>query len=222
VPGVFGFLVWELRENWRLYAANRPLRLGPESIGEHGETMMRLLRPGIHSGTLPKAYAALRRAIEKRGRREQNRIQRKRTAIVHVETAVSHFVERELITLLEVAEVLPEGELDVRCIHAATNRIDVEVEHADRPELPMRLTWEYHRGELVGTVDPIGWMESVDVEQRRPLSVALAGLFQRSGVERVEGLLTLKVTPTMTWQESVSFWSRQAAPAEVQVAPVSH
>ena len=24
IPGVFGFLVWELKENWRLYAANRP------------------------------------------------------------------------------------------------------------------------------------------------------------------------------------------------------
>ena len=23
IPGVFGFLVWELKENWRLYAANR-------------------------------------------------------------------------------------------------------------------------------------------------------------------------------------------------------
>src|SRR4029453_14992091 len=24
IPGAFGYLVWELKENWRLYAANRP------------------------------------------------------------------------------------------------------------------------------------------------------------------------------------------------------
>src|SRR5208337_2478592 len=23
-PGIFGFLIWELKENWRLFAANRP------------------------------------------------------------------------------------------------------------------------------------------------------------------------------------------------------
>ena len=51
IPGVFGFLVWELKENWRLYAANRQTRLGKESIGHHGETMLQLLRPGFHSGT---------------------------------------------------------------------------------------------------------------------------------------------------------------------------
>ncbi len=29
IPGVFGFLAWELKENWRLYAANRPTTLSP-------------------------------------------------------------------------------------------------------------------------------------------------------------------------------------------------
>ena len=29
LPGVFGFLVWELRSNWKLYEANRPESLGP-------------------------------------------------------------------------------------------------------------------------------------------------------------------------------------------------
>src|SRR5262249_3237653 len=53
LPGAAGFLVWELKENWRLYRANRALALGPVVIGSHGETMTRLLRPGFHSGTLP-------------------------------------------------------------------------------------------------------------------------------------------------------------------------
>ncbi len=55
-PGVFGFLAWELKENWRLYAANRPNVLRPIQVGSHGETMRRLLVPGLHSGRLPKLY----------------------------------------------------------------------------------------------------------------------------------------------------------------------
>ena len=46
IPGIFGFLAWELKENWRLYAANRPPRLKPVVLGHHGETMRGLLRPG--------------------------------------------------------------------------------------------------------------------------------------------------------------------------------
>ena len=65
IPGVFGFLVWELKGNWRLYAANRPRTLVPVAVGQHGETVVGLLRPGFHSGTLPKQYAGLRRATRK-------------------------------------------------------------------------------------------------------------------------------------------------------------
>ena len=68
MPGIFGFLVWEFRENWRLYAANRPKGLRPVPLGPHGETMPRLLRPGFHSGTLPKRFAKLRRAERRAGK----------------------------------------------------------------------------------------------------------------------------------------------------------
>ena len=32
IPGVFGFLVWELKENWRLYESNRPEKLVPVTV----------------------------------------------------------------------------------------------------------------------------------------------------------------------------------------------
>ena len=34
--------------------------LGPEPVGSHGETVARLLRPGFHSGTVPKLFARLK------------------------------------------------------------------------------------------------------------------------------------------------------------------
>ena len=68
LPGVFGFLVWELKSNWRLYEANRPEALGPLVVGGHGETVVGLLRPGFHSGTLPKLFGRLRtHALRARG-----------------------------------------------------------------------------------------------------------------------------------------------------------
>ena len=72
LPGVFGFLVWELKENWRLYEANRAAGLKPVVVGDHGESMRTLLRPGIHSGTLPKLFAKLRKS-ERRARRRRRR-----------------------------------------------------------------------------------------------------------------------------------------------------
>src|SRR5262249_37575813 len=57
LPGFFGFLIWELKENYKLYRATRSATLRPVAIGHHGETMGGLLKPGLHSGTLPKLWA---------------------------------------------------------------------------------------------------------------------------------------------------------------------
>ena len=62
IADAFGFIFWEVKENWRLYRANRSPTLGPVSIGPHGETLAGLLQPGFHSGTVPKLYARLRAA----------------------------------------------------------------------------------------------------------------------------------------------------------------
>ena len=56
LPGFFGFAVWELKENWRLFRQNRRGALAAIPVGSHGETIERLLRPGFHSGTLPKLF----------------------------------------------------------------------------------------------------------------------------------------------------------------------
>ena len=38
VPGIFGFIAWELLANWRLYRANRPDRLRPVMLGAPAPT----------------------------------------------------------------------------------------------------------------------------------------------------------------------------------------
>ena len=100
LPGVFGFLVWELKENWRLYAANRPRELKPMAIGHHGETMLRLLRLGIHSGTVPRLFGRLRAAPAWFSARPLESGHKQQDKLHHVELSLRHFVERELVALL--------------------------------------------------------------------------------------------------------------------------
>ncbi len=96
IPGIFGFLVWELKENWRLYAANRKKDLSPVVIGKHGETMFRLLKPGFHSGTLPKLFAKLRRA-ERKARSGGNwrSVRKHLHALERFEISLRRYIERE-------------------------------------------------------------------------------------------------------------------------------
>src|SRR5207244_6199343 len=90
LPGICGFIVWELKENWKLYRANRARNLKPVMIGSHGETMIRLLRPGFHSGTVPKIYRKLRKAER---RQDKRGVRKQMAALHHVGEGVAHFVE---------------------------------------------------------------------------------------------------------------------------------
>ena len=115
LPGLAGFLVWELKENWKLYAANhsQPEPLMPAEtqslrqvqaielaiIGNHGETMRGLLRRRFHSGTMPKAFDRLRRVLRTQIRTETELPQRLRDARRHlaeIERAICVFCDREL------------------------------------------------------------------------------------------------------------------------------
>jgi hypothetical protein len=207
IPGVFGFLVWELKENWRLYAANRPQHLRSEPIGHHNETMIRLLRPGIHSGTLPRAYAALRRAARKSQAADEHQVHGKWATILHTEEAVRHFVERTLINLLEEVDFLAGVKLRVGRVHAATNRIELHLLREDQPDQPAVLTWEYHSGRLFGAIRHAGWIGDLAEDELATFTAAMCGLFQRSGVEQVRSPYSLKVTPPMSWDAWVALWS---------------
>ena len=167
VPGLFGFLAWELKENWRLYAANRPRLLRPTVIGSHGETMARLLCRGFHSGTLPKLYAKLRRIA----RRPASRLRTRRLHVLaerraHLVHDLAHFAERELLALLAPAGM----PLVVVRVEVASNRIRI---HLGRPNATAAshvapraasawapaagwiLTFAAHADGLVATVAPL-------------------------------------------------------------------
>jgi hypothetical protein len=189
IPGVFGFLAWELKENWRLYRANESPTIDPEMVGSHGEHVINYIRPGFHSGTLPRAFSRLRRARGAAAHRAEEELH-------HVDHELRHFVEREL-----AAPLAPHGvEVSVGSIQLATNRVRVELEC---PSLgpPAWLEFENEDGHLAaGFVTP-GWTAGL-AAQREAVENVLAAFFKRCGVDRLRTDEAFARTP-LRWADWV-------------------
>jgi hypothetical protein len=176
IPGIFGFLAWELKENWRLYRANQSPTLDPVMVGSHGEQVIQLLRPGFHSGTLPRLFSRLRHA---EGSRARTLIEQ----IHHVQEEVRAFVVRDLLEPLATSRgwgataTVALGEVWV-----GTNRLRLEL---CCPALAAQSAWldfENYEGELLAGFARAGWLERVDEPRRRVLTNVLAGFYKLAGV----------------------------------------
>jgi hypothetical protein len=175
IPGVFGFLAWELKENWRLYAANRPATLRPVPVGHHGETMRRLLMPGFHSGTIPRLFARLRRLRARGGSvpaGSTSRVDRQRHGLEH---DIAKFFERDVIGLLERSDACRGLTISVDEVGLAVDRIMIAVGAGD-PDAP-RLVLELSRHEdaIESRVIEPGWLDNLPGDARDAVRLALAG-----------------------------------------------
>lgn len=214
LPGMFGFLVWELKENWKLYAHNRSATLGPVIVGHHGETMRGLLVPGFHSGTVPKLYGKLRRAT----RRGSHAANAHREVIHQVEHAVTAFFEREIVGLLSASRRWTAGEVAIQAVEMGSNRIRVAVACPSVSDQPAWIHFEEQSGWLVAGVASRGFLDELDDVQRETMNVALAGLYKLAGVEivreQVEALLG-KGTPYDVADEGLVVWPGDGYESEV-------
>jgi hypothetical protein len=208
LPGLGGFLVWELKENWRLYRANQPPTLRPVIVGHHGETVLRLLCPGIHSGTLPKLYAKLRRLKGRSARRQLE-------ALGGVEEAIRHFVQRDLLAILATSKTWASAPaLTVGELHAGANRIRIELQTRDVVSHGIYVELEEHSGWLLaGIAGPAtggsGWLGSLTEEQRRAFRDALAGFYKLAGVSLVREQIEAQLPSGAVWDicgDAITVW----------------
>jgi hypothetical protein len=186
LPDVFGFLFWEMKENWSLYQANRGPTLQPAVIGTHGETMRRLLQPGFHSGTIPKLFGRLRHA-EQRALETGNftPVRACQAALEEVEEAVRLFVSREFLVLLAQEEAWKKQPLVVGSIGLATNQVRVELVHAATPDQAAWLEFADNGTILTAGLTPAPWLRELPGPEQRALRYALAVLFQLAGADHV-------------------------------------
>lgn len=199
LPGVFGFLVWELKENWRLYDANRAKTLRPVIVGHHGETLVRLLRPGLHSGTLPKTFARLRQATRQARLTGRARaLHRQRESLRHLEHAVAHFLDREFLAMLRQGGAFRDADVSLADVELATNRIRARFHREGPPGDPWVVSFEEQSGWLAAGTVATGWLDDLPVDDRQALALALAGLYKKAGVDLVREQIRLALDPPTT------------------------
>ena len=197
IPGIFGFLVWELTANWRLYAANRRRQLAPVTIGSHGETMARLLKPGFHSGTLPKRYAKLRRA-ERHARAGGNwhAVRKHLQALHHVEVSIRRYVEREFLELFAQSRCWQAPLVVLEDLGVGTNCVKITLGQEGRDAAEsLQVAFAVEAGWLVADIVRPGWIETLQPQQREILTTALLGLYKSAGVELIRQQIDAEFQP---------------------------
>lgn len=196
IPGIFGFLVWELKENWRLYGANRKGDLPKAIVGSHGETIGRLLRPGFHSGTLPKLFAKLRCAERRAHAGEGGRpAARQLRALRRVQVALRRFVERDLLELLHQVQPRQNPSVTLGPIRLSTNRIRIALHRSAMLDQPLEVIVEMRSGWLVARVQRPGWTTGLASAERSIVEASLAGFYKSSGVELILEQILAQLPP---------------------------
>lgn len=199
LPGFFGFAVWELKENWRLFRENRQPFLKPVPIGSHGETMERLLRPGFHSGTVPKLYRRLRR-LEHQPASFQRFTKRRATLeqLHHVTKAVERFVDREWIALLNRCVLWKDQPLTCDEVTAATNSLTIHIRPLKpanpSPSSILELLIQEQSGRIIAWISNKGWLEQTTQDQHAAFELACEGFFRKSGVFFIRSQVESKYT----------------------------
>ncbi|MFO0925712.1 MAG: hypothetical protein U0736_01585 [Gemmataceae bacterium] len=208
IPGIFGFLAWELKENWKLYRANQPANLESRVVGSHGERVIHLVRPGFHSGTLPRLFARLRREGGEAKRRDE-------TGLHHIEADVRRFVERGLLAPLALSRRWDNRHRPtVGHITLATNRIGIALHSPAAPNDPLRLEFADRDRQLVAHLPAPGWAAELSPAARDVLQAALTGFFKQAGVDVVldsdAAALPFGRQP-VAWFAWVAYWEADQA-----------
>ncbi len=209
-PGVFGFLAWELKENWRLYAANRPRLLQPVQVGHHGETMRRLLLPGFHSGTIPKLFTRLRRHL--RGRAAAGgapvRAEEQLTELAH---DIAAFVDDECLGLLRRSQFGGAG-LRVADVQLATNRVRIEIAADELGPEPIRVDIGQSGSTLTVRRSLPEWAAELPAHRERLLALALDGLDALCGadftVRETGGVTESAPVRSLEWNDWREAWEQ--------------
>ncbi len=217
IPGIFGFIAWELKENWRLYAASRSVQLPWATVGSHGESVRGLLRPGFHSGTVPTLFRKARRAHAKGAHAKLNHVHHE---LEHAAEGLHHFVARELLPVLVGA---PDWNVPLTLgeVRFGAQRAEVELFAPGLGRDPFVLALENVGGQIEASVPHAGWADRLTEPQRAVFVFALRGLLDMAAATRYDGRDRTESAPPpdnalaalahrVTWTQWVARWGARA------------
>ncbi|MHB8898580.1 MAG: hypothetical protein ACYC6Y_07520 [Thermoguttaceae bacterium] len=221
IPGVFGFLAWELRENWQIYAANRPKQLRPVVVGRHGETVRRLLLPGLHSGTIPKRYAKLRGAEEEaRVSGDWAGVHKHLRVLEELELCVSRLVQREFLWFLAEGGFGDGLLAETAQVQLTTNRIAVEVQLGPAGPAPLLIQFDAREGRLLAGATGAETVKRLAPAERDALAVALLGFYKAAGIDlvrqEIEAQLPLTVLAYDVDEHGLVFSQEESPDVEIR------
>ncbi len=197
--------------------------------------MLRLLKPGFHSGTLPKLYAKLRGA-ERRAYRKGTwtAARRLREKLHEVEESIRHFTDRELLAFLNQCGDWKSGTIELVKVEAGSSRVRLEINIAGPLRVPSAAPLEIHfeeiAGRLLARIAKPGWLPELGADQARLWHTALRGFYKKAGVdivrEQVEACLGSPCPPYDISEEGLIVWPGLDYETEViydlREAPILH
>jgi hypothetical protein len=193
LPGVFGFLFWELKEDWGLYGNNRAKPVPIARLGVHGETLNGMLRRGFHSGTVPKAFDQLRDVLDRQVRQETpeaRQIRRALRPLAEIDAVIAHFGEQELADPLRDACPGCVVTMAAPCIASQRIELHARLDPADGIEsIDLSLEMAIQESGLVCTLSLTGSVQRLSAECRENVAKVIEGFAHRCGAAHPIGSL---------------------------------
>jgi hypothetical protein len=169
--------------------------------------MTRFLKPGFHSGTVPKRFAKLRRAERRiRAGGSWNAVRKQLLALEHVEEAIRRYVDREFLELLSHGRGWQTQPVLLRRVYLSTNSVKLTLGCPGIGPDDLQIALEMESGRLTAELIGSKWMDRLSSDQREAMRIALVGLYHSAGVELVRCNEEVQFLPTMPWPQWVAIW----------------
>ena len=222
LPGVFGFLVWELKENWRLYEANRPGTCGRWRSATTARRWPGCSSRGSTRGRCPRSSPSSGRAERKALRTGRGQQVRKQTGPAPRGRGGGPPLHRPRLPHAPAPE--PVDGRHARWRWARWSRAPSgswsSWSGPGRGGAGLWLSFEEHSGWLVAGIDDPGWLAELEPPSRDALASALAGLYKMAGRRprpRVDRGGARPLTPPRTTSGPRGWSSGPTTPRQAEV-----
>ncbi|BBM84740.1 hypothetical protein [Candidatus Uabimicrobium amorphum] len=188
--GLFGFLSWELKENWQLYKENWRKSIAPNRIGRKGKTIVQFLRPGFHSGTIPHLFDKLRHARIKmqQNQRDFSPVLPLKREMEVVEHELKTYIKRDFILMLQMHPLFDEKfTIDIENVACTYNTIHTTIAMKNTSEVyRFTIYFQEKNNHLISTIkfsegDIHNWSRG----QQQVFAYLLAVFYKKSAVDFV-------------------------------------
>ncbi len=186
LPGICGFIAWEFKENWKLYRYSSSSQIKPIMAGSHGETINGLLKPGFHSGTIPKLYRKIRKTAHpyhKKG----NLVYRRKLEYQyhHICLYIQKFLERAFAAQFVHNDTISQKikKIKVGAPSLFNRKIDIPVEIEADSRINFIIEYEFRSEVLLASVRFSSDHSTLPETLSSYLDFALSVLWKKSAVD---------------------------------------